>query len=122
MNEVKRLKDHIEQFENHNPGETARVKGDDDKIYYHADFAFLLSDKIAKKEIQLQSERVARIAAETKLAELEDALKAKLEDCENSIDSLQREPSKLEAYKILKSRRNLYEEIIELVEKARSKS
>lgn len=49
-------------------------------------------------------------------------MKAKLEDCENSIDSLQREPSKLEAYKILKSRRNLYEEIIELVEKARSKS
>jgi len=72
MSEVKRLKDHIEQFENHNPGETARVKGDDDKIYYHADFAVLLSDKIAKKEIQLQSERAARIAAETKLAELED--------------------------------------------------
>ena len=74
IEEVKRLKDHIEQFENHNPGETARVGGDDGKIYYHADFAVLLSDKIAKKEIQLQSERQARLSAETKLEELQDAV------------------------------------------------
>lgn len=72
MSEVKRLQNHIKQFENHNPSESARVKGNDGKIYYQADFAILLSDKIAKKEIQLQSERAARIAAETKLAELED--------------------------------------------------
>lgn len=92
----------------------------EDQVNYDFDDDLFLVDLA-----DFQSERAARIAAETKLAklaELEDTLKAKLEDCENSIDSLQREPSKLEAYKILKSRRNLYEEIIELVEKARSKS
>lgn len=74
MNEVKRLKDHIEQFENHNPGEKARVCGDDGKIYYDENFAVLLSDKIAKKQMQLQSERTLRKEAETKLHELQDAI------------------------------------------------
>ena len=74
MNEVKRLKDHIEQFENHNPGEKARVCGDDGKIYYDENFAVLLSDKIAKKQMQLESERALRIEAEKKLHELQDAI------------------------------------------------
>jgi hypothetical protein len=50
MSEIRKLKDWIEQFENHNPGITARVGADDGKIYYHADFAVLLSDNIAKKK------------------------------------------------------------------------
>lgn len=74
MNEVKRLQDYIEQYENHNPGKFARAGGDDGKIYYQREFVGLLWDNIAKKHNKLESERTLRIEAEKKLHELQDAI------------------------------------------------
>ena len=74
MNEVKKLQDYIEQYENHNPGKFARAEGDDGKIYYQREFVGLLWDNIAKKHNALESERALRIEAEKKLHELQDAI------------------------------------------------
>lgn len=76
------------------------------------------ADKILKENFDayLDSDDFRKLIGVKKVEQksLITKLEERVESCYSGIDNLRREPSKLEAYKILKSRLNLYEEIIPL--------